>query len=415
MSSKIFVCLITFALCSITVATSTHSESLDKMKILVKSSDYQMVNPVISLPCKETLPDNKIVTVLHPKTGKEFPATIRNGEFTFIPDDIAPNSECIYEVRVKDKTPDYVYHVQITPGEKPDTIKVEIDKKLFTVYHYGKEWKKPFLWPLLSENQVTITRDYPMNPEGTPKFAQEHPHHKSFWTAYGNINDVNLWTEEEGTGIQRVENVSYGSGDAYGWIISNNKWCDKDGNYVITENREYRFYTTPEKGRLFDAFVSFTAEEKDAVFKDTKEGGIVSARMHPDISTKGIITIASGETGEDKVWGKPTPWCDYSAELKDIGWRGLAIFDNPSNLRYPTSWHVRKYGLFAANCFGYSNFRDKDYNKPLLPENGDYTIKKGDTLSLRYRMYVHSGNVTDSMVKEHARNFQETIKAEWTK
>ncbi len=136
--------------------------------------------------------------------------------------------------------------------------------------------------------------------------------------------------------------------------------------------------------------------------------------MHPDISSRGIITIASGETGEDKVWGKPTPWCDYSADMPNVGWRGLAIFDHPTNLRYPTSWHVRKYGLFGANCFGYSYFREKEYNKN-LPENGDYTIKKGETLPFRYRMYVHSGDVKTALVNEHARNFQENIQVDWVK
>ncbi|HOQ33274.1 MAG TPA: PmoA family protein [Candidatus Hydrogenedens sp.] len=394
--------------------TSVFPESLEQMKIQLKAGDYKMVNPILVLPCNATVPENKIVTILHAKTGKEFPVTIRNGEFVCIPEGAMPNTEHTYEVKLHDKPKEYVPHVQVIPGDKPDTLKVIIDDKLLTVYHYGKEWKKPFLWPLMSENQVTITRDYSMKPEGTPKFAQDHPHHKSFWSAYGNINGVDVWTEEEGTGSQRVENVTYGSDDAYGWIVSNNKWYDKDGNYLITENREYRFYNTPEKARIFDAFVSFIAEEKDTEFRDTKEGGIVAARMHPDISSKGIITIASGETGEDKVWGKPTPWCDYSADMKDVGWRGLAIFDHPSNLRYPTSWHVRKYGLFGANCFGYSYFREKEYNKN-LPKNGNYTIKKGETLTFRYRMYIHSGDVKTAQVSEQARNFQENIQVNWAK
>ncbi|MGC8739278.1 MAG: PmoA family protein [Candidatus Hydrogenedens sp.] len=413
MNSKLVVMLI-FSTLLIVLTSSVFSESLEHMKIHLKAGDYKMVNPIIVLPCNATIPENRLVKILEAKTGKEFPATLRNGEFVCIPEGAMPNTEHIYEVILPDKPAEYVENVEIIPGDVPDTLKVTINGKLFTVYYYGKEWKKPFLWPLMSENQVTITRDYPMKSEGTPKFAQDHPHHKSFWSAYGNINGVNVWTEEEGTGIQKVENVTYGSGDAYGWIVSSNKWYDKDGNYLVTENREYRFYNTPEKARIFDAFVSFVAEEKDVEFQDTKEGGIVAARMHPDISSKGIITIANGEIGEDKVWGKPAPWCDYSADMKDVGWRGLAIFDYPSNLRYPTSWHVRKYGLFAANCFGYSYFREKEYNKN-LPENGNYTIKKGETLSFRYRMYIHSGDVKTAQVNEQARNFQEPIQANWVK
>ncbi len=392
----------------------TFSAKSENIKIQLKIGDYKLVEPIISLPSDISVPENKMVSILEPKTGKEFPATIRNGELVFIPEGGLPNTEHIYELKIVDKPQPYAPKVQIGPGEKENTLKVTICDKLFTVYHYGPEWKKPFLWPINSEGEVNLTRDYPMNPEGAPKIYQDHPHHKSFWTAYGDVNGVDVWTEGEGTGYQKAEEVTYGSGDAYGWILSKNKWYDKNGKYLVTEIREYRFYATSEKGRIFDAYVTFTAEEGDVVFKDTKEGGIVAARMSPEISSKGIITIDTGETSEEKVWGKPSSWCDYSANLNNIGWRGLAIFDHPSNLRYPTSWHVRKYGLFAANCFGYSHFRQKDYNKN-LPENGDYTIKKGEQLSFKYRMYVHAGDVEQAMVKERAKAFQEPLDVEFVK
>lgn len=400
------LCLLSILVYSLTFYAYSDS---NPPKIRFKAGDYKIVEPILSLKCSLDIPENKTISVIEPKTGKEFPATLRNGELVFIPEGALPNTEHIYEVKISEKPEPYIPKVQVTPGDEPNTLKVTIFDKLFTVYHYGPEWKKPFLWPLISEGDVTITRDYPMNPEGTPR---DHPHHKSFWTAYGDVNGVDVWTEGEGTGYQKVEEVSYGSGDAYGWILSKNKWYDKDGKYLITEIREYRFYATSEKKRLFDAEVTFNAEENDVLFKDTKEGGIVSARMNAEISAKGVITIASGETSEDKVWGKPSPWCDYSAELTNVGWRGLAIFDHPQNLRYPTSWHVRKYGLFAANCFGYSHFREKDYNKN-LPENGDYLIKKGEPLKFKYRMYVHTGDVEKAMVKEQARAFQEPINLEW--
>ncbi|MGC8846450.1 MAG: DUF6807 family protein, partial [Candidatus Hydrogenedens sp.] len=193
MNSKLVVMLI-FSTLLIVLTSSVFSESLEHMKIHLKAGDYKMVNPIIVLPCNATIPENRLVKILEAKTGKEFPATLRNGEFVCIPEGAMPNTEHIYEVILPDKPAEYVENVEIIPGDVPDTLKVTINGKLFTVYYYGKEWKKPFLWPLMSENQVTITRDYPMKSEGTPKFAQDHPHHKSFWSAYGNINGVNVWT-----------------------------------------------------------------------------------------------------------------------------------------------------------------------------------------------------------------------------
>ena len=52
----------------------------------------------------------------------------------------------------------------------------------------------------------------------------------------------------------------------------------------------------------------------------------------------------------------------------------------------------------GANCFGYSYFNEKEYNKGLMPENGDYTIAANDTLTFNYRMYVHTGTVENAAV-----------------
>ena len=143
----------------------------------------------------------------------------------------------------------------------------------------------------------------------------------------------------------------------------------------------------------------FTAENGDVLFSDTKEGGIVSARMRADIcNAKAVITNALGDEGEANAWGKPSPWCDFSGDIPEVGMRGLTIFDSPGNLRHPTSWHIRNYGLMSANCFGYSYFYEKEHNKGLMPENGDYTIAAGEALSFTYRMYVHTGSVEEAAV-----------------
>jgi hypothetical protein len=61
--------------------------------------------------------------------------------------------------------------------------------------------------------------------------------------------------------------------------------------------------------------------------------------------------------------------------------------DHPSNLRHPTWWHARHYGLFTANPFGQGHF-EKD-----APDNaGDYVIENGESLTFRYRTIFHKGS-----------------------
>lgn len=399
---------------------SAGAQTLDGKKIHIKAGEVKRLNVPLTLKSDVESADD-VIKVLEAKTGKLFPATLRNGELVFISEGAMPNTEHEYTVKVEKKTPEYAPHVLITKQEGKAILNVLADDKLFTSYHYGAEWKKPFLWPVNSEGDVPLTRDFPMKQDGPLSSPKDHPHQKSMWTAYGAVNGVDCWAEGEGSGFQVSGEPTFGSGDAYGWIAVTNVWQDKDHKPVITESREYRFYAMPEKGRMIDVFVTFNADYGDVTFKDTKEGGIVSVRMRQDMCENykahpGVITNAFGETGMAKCWGKPSPWIDYSGELKEVGWRGISFFDNPANLRYPTSWHVRDYGLMGANCFGWSEFTKMDYNKPLLPgNNGDYSFKSGEKLAFKYRVYVHSGDATAAAVADRYADYNTPPQVEWVK
>lgn len=285
--------------------------------------------------------------------------------------------------------------VRIEEREGADALDVVINGEPFTTYYYSNDAKKPYLWPILAEGGVTLTRDYPMEKTGT---STDHIHQKSFWTAYGDVNGTDCWAEGEGSGFQQSGDVTFESGDEQGFIRAKNTWLDKDRKPVLTEQREYRFLATPASARIFDVKVTFTADYGDVLFKDTKEGGIVALRMRDDLTekTNGKMTLDGGRSGMDSCWGKPSPWCDYSGPIEGAGVRGITVFDHPGNLRHPTRWHVRDYGLLGANCFGLSYFTEKEAEKL----NGDYTLKQGETLTFNYRIYVHSGDVNEAKVAE---------------
>ncbi|NLC56101.1 MAG: hypothetical protein GX774_04615, partial [Armatimonadetes bacterium] len=91
-------------------------------------------------------------------------------------------------------------------------------------------------------------------------------------------------------------------------------------------------------------------------------------------------------------------WCDYSGPVEGK-WVGIAVFDHPGNLRYPTYWHVRDYGLMTANMFGLSAF----YNDP--ERRGDYVLPAGQSLRFRYRIYVHPGDARQGAVAAKYHDF----------
>ena len=78
---------------------------------------------------------------------------------------------------------------------------------------------------------------------------------------------------------------------------------------------------------------------------------------------------------------------------------GLAIFDRPENLRYPTYWHVRDYGLMVANPFALSAY----YHDP--KRDGSYILPSDKNLVFRYRLFVHPGNARKAKITEAYHNY----------
>ncbi|TAK93011.1 MAG: hypothetical protein EPO07_18750, partial [Verrucomicrobia bacterium] len=102
---------------------------------------------------------------------------------------------------------------------------------------------------------------------------------------------------------------------------------------------------------------------------------------------------------EAQTWGKRAEWCDYYGPV-DGKIVGVALFDHPSNPRHPTWWHVRDYGLLAANPFGQHFFENSpDEHK------GDLKLAKGQSLTFRYRFYFHAGDEKQGRVAEHYKEF----------
>jgi hypothetical protein len=136
-------------------------------------------------------------------------------------------------------------------------------------------------------------------------------------------------------------------------------------------------------------------------FGDTKEGGICSIRVASSMDEKagaGRIVNSYGGTGEKETWGKRAHWCDYSGP---VGGEtvGIAIFDNPSNFRYPTYWHVRSYGLMTANPFGLSHF------EPGKGRDGSLEVEAGQRLEFNYRVCFHAGDAKKARVAEKFLNY----------
>lgn len=285
--------------------------------------------------------------------------------------------------------------VRIELDEENGRADIHIRGEHFTTYHFNEEVRIPFLWPVHAEGGVTITRNWP---DGSDEpGSTDHPHHRSIWTAFGDVNGYDHWHDESIV----TKDIEVITGENEGVIRARNVWVDDNGMPVLSELREYRFHDLPASERIFDQSVTFRADYGEVAFGDYKEG-MFAFRIRPEIQgdRAGLLTNANGEQGEAAVYGTPVPWMDYSGSVDGLGRRGIALFSHPDNFRLP-AWHVRDYGLAACNFFAMQDVAGRE-------EEGTYTLSEGGELTLRVRYYIHSGDVDEAEVAEQYRKYADT-------
>jgi hypothetical protein len=290
---------------------------------------------------------------------------------------------------------------EVTVEKSPNGAIVKIDGQLFTEYLIDSGGK-PILWPIIGQTGKPMTRAYPMSKDD-PKEKTDHPHHRSLWFTHGNVNGIDFWTEKKGNGaIKHREFTKLDSGKT-GLIVTNNDWLASDGNRLCQDQRTLRFGAETDC-RWIDFAITIQALDKPVTFGDTKEGTFglrLAESLSVDAKQGGQIVNSNGLLNND-TWGKAADWVDCHGPL-DGQTVGIAILNHPRSFGYPTYWHVRAYGLFAANPFGLRDF-SSDKKK-----NGSYTIQPGERITLRYRVLFHRG---DEKVGKVAQAFSSYAKQE---
>lgn len=301
----------------------------------------------------------------------------------------------------------------VTLTSQADRVRIEIGGELFTEYVFGDGASRPYCHPILAPDGTPLTRDYPM--KETPGEDTDHPWHRSLWFAHSEMGGVDFWNEGTG-GAQapkakgRSEHralVDLRSGPV-GELRTRNDWVAPDGRLIAVDDRTLRFHAD-ERGRFIDFEITLQPAPGGSLLMGDNKDGTMAVRVAQwmtlphkykgrETGGSGHLLTAGGDR-DDAAWGKRAAWCDYYAERNGQTY-GIAIFDHPENLRHPTWWMARGYGLFGANPFGqhdYENLKDQ-------PNIGDYTIPRDGRLTLRYRLYFHLGDPAAAQV---ARRYQD--------
>jgi hypothetical protein len=274
---------------------------------------------------------------------------------------------------------------KVTADKTDGGVVIQVDGQPYAQYLI-RSGAKPIVWPIVGPTGVKMTRNYPMQEEKVVGEKQDHIHHRSLWLTHGNVNGIDFWGEGRGHGnIVHREFVKVTSDGDVATVVTRNDWMSPEGKRVCQDVRRLRFGAN-EEVRWIDFDAAIHASDGPVTFGDTKEGSFgvrVAGSMKVDLD-HGEIINSKGQTNKD-AWGKNACWVDYHG-LVDGQLVGIAILNHPQSFRYPTYWHVRTYGLFAANPFGLHDFLHRA--API----GNFTLQPGESLSLFYRVILHKGD-----------------------
>ncbi|REG94285.1 methane monooxygenase PmoA-like [Algoriphagus antarcticus] len=309
--------------------------------------------------------------------------------------------------------------IELVRDDAAKKVDVIIDGKFFTSYIYPDSLEKPVLYPINTANETAITRGWPVTPR--PGERVDHPHHLGLWFNYGDVNGLDFWNNssaiEDKTNYGHIVHKSIKSiksGNEEGVLEVSLDWMNSTGEVLLTENTTFIFRGKDDQ-RTIDRIATLTAPNGEVKLTDNKEGmlGLRTARQleHPsdkpeiftdasgkatDVPTMnnegitGMYKSSEGVEGND-VWGTRGSWVSLSGKInnEDIS---VAILDFPSNPGYPTYWHARGYGLFAANPLGQkalSNGKDEL----------NFKLAKGESATFKYRIIIYSNeSIMDGQV-----------------
>jgi hypothetical protein len=332
-------------------------------------------------------------------------------------------SRCQNASNISEKTP---LKVQFANKKAERRIDVLFDGKLFTSYCWPENVYKPILYPVYTSSGIEITRGFPLKPKEGER--NDHIHQVGIWLNYGKVNGLDFWgngskgyKEPDAGEIKHLNIEKMLGGDGEGILIANESWITPKGVELLAERTEYHFIAEGSL-RIIDRITTLKANDSTVSFKDTKEGmfGIRVARQlelpitemitvlnasgKPSskkvIASKGVTgnyRSSEGITGE-AVWGTRAKWLDLYGTIGDEK-ISLVVCDHPKNQSYPTYWHARGYGLFAANPLGWSDFTKGK-------EKLNFSLKPGESVTFRYRVIISSGSfLTDNEINKLAEEF----------
>jgi len=280
-------------------------------------------------------------------------------------------------------------------GPGPGDVQIKADQDKFTIsagqrpvltYQSVASPQKPYVAEMFSPAGVQVLRDAPA----------DHLHHHGLMFAVG-VNGVDFWGEKGATGKQALRGkCEHSTGRILqqpgGYLTQTLEWRDAQNKLLLIEDRKVGVaplsQPTPVTLVVWNTNLSAVPEAGKLLLDGHHYYGL-GMRFLQSMDTGGRFFNAANEAGE-VVRGSerlvPTKWCAYTAKA-DGKQVTVAIFDHPTNLRYPNKMFT------MTPPFAYLSA-----TLNLWKEKYELTTEK--TLTLKYAVAVWDGETPTEQVEK---------------
>ncbi|HIC16793.1 TPA: hypothetical protein EYO77_01635, partial [Candidatus Poribacteria bacterium] len=198
------------------------------------------------------------------------------------------------------------------------------DSNLILTYNYHSDLCKPYFHPVNAPNAKSVTSDTP----------EDNINHHGLWFGWGNVNGIDFWKEGAGK-ITHREFRNQEISDCFARVITINNWSTPKGTILIEQTSEIIVHEPLEDQQIIDLNFSFHPLSEDILLAASQSSYGLCYRS-PYRERQKLINSDS-RIGEWEANNKPASWCDFLG-LADNITVGTAIFDHPSNPRYPAKF-----------------------------------------------------------------------------
>jgi hypothetical protein len=282
--------------------------------------------------------------------------------------------------------------IRVTAGDPPPVPLVQavplphhvtsfrIDDREVVAFHHDPRDPRPFWYPLRASHEPSLVRmGHPHDPAG-------HSHHNGVWISHNAVDGIDFWgdrAKRQGRIVTvEVPREAYREGADAASMRVVNHWLDAaDGTVVAIERRCMEVRPLAGAGDwLLVVDLEFAPPPGRTLSFGATGFGPIGVRMARSIGVHdggGRILNSAGERNEKEAFRRPATWCDYAGRITNAadGLGGVALFNHPDNPRHPTAFHVRDDGWMGC-CLS--------LDEPV-------TVADGETLRLRYGLWVHDG------------------------